>query len=200
MAAKNRNVLIIIAIVGIALFAFSGQKQLFAANQPPTSITRDVPSEADTNSQFKISYEPNGGSGKWGVSIVDELSGNCEYNGGKEIKQVFLSEGREITVDTGSEGECTISGNYKINDENPRNFQDDTVRVKAGGDGDDGDDGNGDNGDGDENGGEDTKIVKFIKKIGRAVPLTKDPLIDGLIILLGGLLVGMMIISKIGKK
>lgn len=44
---------------------------------------------------------------------------------------------------------------------------------------------------------EETEIMEFIRKIGRGIPITGDPLTDGIIVLIGGLLLFVIIFSRV---
>jgi hypothetical protein len=102
----------------------------------PTVVTGDlirgVPLSVSPGQKFNVNYTSNK-SGKWGVIVVDHVSGGCTFEGGStQSKQVILSEYGPHTeilkVNAPSSGSCTFYGDYNF-DENIIKFANQTVSV-----------------------------------------------------------------------
>lgn len=82
------------------------------------SMTRTVSSSGAVTGDFQIKYQVSGASGKWGVSVVDAVSGGCKFPGDtSSYKEVFYSEDGStyfnvlITVPEGTSS-CSFNGDY----------------------------------------------------------------------------------------
>lgn len=129
----DKNLIWIVAGIFI-LFLIAGQTEFFAVSDYPTSIIREAPDEVSPGEEFEITYKAvNPGTGKWGATIEDEVTGGCDFNGKTEWKQVLLStEGdtKALTITaSNSEGSCTFGGNFKIADLGVQDFQSKTVTI-----------------------------------------------------------------------
>ena len=95
-------------------------------------LTREVPIEVNSGETFNVVYSTDK-VGKWGVIIVDSVSGGCKFPAGTEYKSVMLSNGfnsQVIKVTAPSSGSCTFSGDYNFGDNPIKDFQDQTVEIK----------------------------------------------------------------------
>ncbi len=96
-------------------------------------LTRIVPSSVSPNSQFTVTYSSNR-QGKYGVIIVDSVSGGCKFQSGKtEYKNVIISENgptsETVSVTAPSSGSCIFSGDYNYNIPIIK-FPDQTVQIQ----------------------------------------------------------------------
>jgi len=136
MASDKTTIwIVLIGIVILLAFGAMIQKQysLFSTMSGAT-MTRTVPSSVQPNSQFTITYSVSGVSGKWGVSIVDSVSGGCTFPAGTTLKSVLLSdEGttKTIQVTAPSSGSCIFTGDYKFGTDAIIKFPDDTVIISS---------------------------------------------------------------------
>jgi len=99
------------------------------------TLTRNVPSSVQAEQEFQITYSSDA-IGKWGVIIVDGVSGGCQFPAGTELKSVMLSnEGniKIISVSAPSSGSCTFHGDYNFvtseGEEPIISFKDDIIRI-----------------------------------------------------------------------
>ncbi|GAG36152.1 unnamed protein product [marine sediment metagenome] len=192
MTKNNKYVWIGIAI--LALFLIGNQAGLFAVGSG--SMTRSVPSTVSPGQSFRVTYTVSGVSGTWGASIVDDVSGGCQFPGGSQLKTVMLSadgNSKQITLTAPSSGSCTFSGDYKFGEDAVVNFPSKTVTISEG---------NGDEDDNGEEPGDDDEIIDDgeIPSFDLNKPLFKlgtfDVTILHLIILVGLIFVLKLVLGK----
>ena len=126
--------IILIIALGIFIYLMIQQPQSTPPTTPPQTdeMTRTGPSTVEPGSTFIITYTVKR-TGKWGASIVDSVSGGCQFPAGTQLKTVMLSdEGttKTIQVTAPQSGTCTFTGNYKFGNEPIKNFQSLIVNIK----------------------------------------------------------------------
>lgn len=127
-------ILVIILIVGaILIFGGNGTDEIDKDIKTKGEMTREVPSEVSGDS-FEVTYSSDK-EGKWGAIIVDNVSGGCQFPGGKEqYKNVLIStrgkESTSVDIDAPESGSCTFSGNYNFGSGEIKEFPDQTVNIK----------------------------------------------------------------------
>jgi len=136
MKDKDKKIILNVAIIAVIILILGGGLGLFASGS--ASVSRSVPTTATPSSTIIVTYTASG-SGDFGISIIDSLSGSCEFsNGNTEYKDVILSDGsltRTMNLVMGSSGTCTLSGDYKVNDLSVVNMQNSVVTISSGGNG-----------------------------------------------------------------
>lgn len=117
----TKMTIVIILAIGLVIFLFgmSVQKShpLFTISGSET-LTRSAPTNVNPGSTFTLVYTVNGGSGTWGNSIQDSVSGGCTFPSGQATyKGVMLSDDgntKSITITAPSSGSCTFSGDVQF--------------------------------------------------------------------------------------
>ena len=146
MAKQNNTILWILGVLIVSALLVGPQLGLFTIGE--ASMTRSIPSTIQPGQQFNVIYTTSA-SGKWGASVIDSVSGGCEFpDGSSQLKTVMLStdgDSKTIKVTAPSSGSCTFSGDYKFGTEATKDFIDDTITITT-------ENGNGNdiNGDGEE--------------------------------------------------
>jgi hypothetical protein len=96
------------------------------------TMTRTGPSTANPMSTFQITYTVTG-SGSWGASIEDSVSGGCKFpDGTSSYKDVMLytsGSSRSITITAPNSGTCVFTGNYKFSTDPIVNFASTSVSI-----------------------------------------------------------------------
>lgn len=128
---KKNNIWILIGIIAFILIAVN--IGIFAVNQNPTSITRVMPSSVSPGSSFTVKYTAVGGSGNWGATIEDSVSGGCTPT---NVRVAFISPQAyaPIIFKAPSSGSCTFHGDYEFGT-GIRNMADKTITISANGNG-----------------------------------------------------------------
>ena len=118
----NRKALLwiigIIAVIFIAGAFYQKSSPIFVITGQET-MTRTAPSQVSPNQQFQITYTAQNTQGTWLVSIVDSVSGGCQFPAGTDYRSVLVSDAgttRQVTVTAPSSGSCTFSGDYMFQD------------------------------------------------------------------------------------
>ncbi len=132
MAKDNLGIIIIVVLIVGAFFYFqpsinNGENQVGNGE-----LKREVPLEVNPGETFKVTYSTDK-TGKWGVIIVDSVSGGCKFPAGIEYQSVMLSNGfnsQIVEVTAPSSGLCTFSGDYNFGSDPIKNFPDQTVDIK----------------------------------------------------------------------
>lgn len=132
MGNKGIIIVVLVLIVG-AFFYFQYQSPPPSQTQTTSGeLTRTIPSSVNSKQTFQVTYSSNK-QGKWGVIIVDKVSGGCKFSNGKtEYKSVMLSENgpqtETVQVTAPSSGSCIFSGDYNFAEPIIK-FQDQTVQI-----------------------------------------------------------------------
>lgn len=133
MARNNLGIIIVILLIVGSFFYFQQLKVNNGENQVVNGeMKREVPLEVNPGETFEITYSTDK-TGKWGVIIVDSVSGGCKFPAGIEYKSVMLSNGinsQTVKVTAPLSGSCTFSGDYNFGSDPIKNFGDQTVNIK----------------------------------------------------------------------
>lgn len=126
--------IILIFLISLVLVASITTSVVNAEITGQETMTRTVPSSATLGSTFSITYTVQGASGLWGATIVDSVSGGCEFlNGKNTVNDVMISDAgdtRIIMVNApSSAGECTFTGDYKFGNFPIENFDTQTITI-----------------------------------------------------------------------
>jgi len=135
MTNKNKNMAIGIVLVVMVILLFGSQLGLFASTE--NTVARSVTSTVNPGSTFTVTYTGSG-TGTWGASIVDEVTGGCTFANGKtEYKNAVLSDGAPsasitTSVTAPTSGSCVFSGDYKFGEDAIKDMAYSTVTVSSG--------------------------------------------------------------------
>ena len=81
------------------------------------SMDRSGPSTVTPGQTFQVTYTAQDTSGDFAASIIDTVSGGCQFPAGDELRTVMISdEGtiKTVSVTAPSSGSCTFIGDYKF--------------------------------------------------------------------------------------
>lgn len=115
---KNKEIWIGAVSVAIVIFFLLGS-QMGVFSVSGGVVTREVlPNEISYGDAFTVIYSASS-TGKYGVSIVDNVEGGCTFpDGGTEYREVLTSDGQAVSVTliAPNEGKkCVFKGDYKFN-------------------------------------------------------------------------------------
>jgi len=134
--AKNSLLMIIIIVLIVGAFFYLQPKVQIDEDEGTQTtlgeLQRTIPLEVNPGETFEVTYSSDK-TGKWGVIIVDSVSGGCEFPAGTGYKSVMLSDGinsQIVEVTAPSSGSCTFSGDYNFGDDPIKKFEDQTVKIK----------------------------------------------------------------------
>ena len=133
MANNMFLIIVIVALVVGAIFYLQPKMQI-NGNMQTTSgeLKRKVPLEVNPGETFEVTYLSDK-TGKWGVIIVDSVSGGCKFPAGTEYQSVMLSNGinsQIVEVTAPSSGSCTFHGDYNFGSDPIKKFEDQIVIIK----------------------------------------------------------------------
>ena len=132
---KNNTFLIfvILLIIGSLIYFQQPKVENDGENQVSNGeLKREIPLEVNSGETFEVTYLTDK-IGKWGVIIVDSVSGGCKFPAGIEYQSVMLSNGfnsQIVEVTAPSSGSCTFSGDYNFGSDPIKDFPDQTVNIK----------------------------------------------------------------------
>jgi len=131
---KTGIIIIVLILIAGAFFYFQSKGINSGVQSTSGELTRTVPSSVSPGQTFIVTYSSNK-QGKYGVIIVDSVSGGCKFQSGKtEYKSVVLSENGPtseiVQVTAPLSGSCTFSGDYNFANEPIIKFPDQTIQIK----------------------------------------------------------------------
>ncbi len=102
------------------------------------TVTRDIPSSAQANDQFIVTYDVDPeGETNFGITIADDITGGCTWNGNDRIRAGFFpgDDPISVTFTAPSTGSCTFTGDYDVTTQDGHdlvNFPSATVSITGG--------------------------------------------------------------------